>query len=181
MGSIKPWELHPTIWKTQAAFLSYVRGGIRRSLWNKNPVKLEFIKRNRKRIQNPVVKNRTRFPEVWGAECHHCKKDFLLKDMEVDHKEGEHSLRCIADIQGFVEAIAFVDFEDLAFVCKPCHRAKSHAERQGISIEDAIREKQAIAIQKGDDKAWIISMGIHPAGNAKARREQIIEILKGVT
>ena len=29
-------------WKTEAAFLSYVRGGLRRGLWMNSPVKREF-------------------------------------------------------------------------------------------------------------------------------------------
>jgi len=180
MGKVvrKPWELHPTIWKTESAFLSYIRGGIRRHLWAKSPIKLEFIKRARRRIKNPVAANLKRFPEVWGGQCEICKKDFALKDMEVDHKTGEHSLRTVADIQAFVEGIVFVTYEDLALLCKSCHKAKTHAERTGMSLDDAIIAKQAIAIQKGNDKLWLAEKGIVPAGNAKQRKEQIIAVLK---
>ena len=178
MPSKEPWTLFPSVWKTEAAFLSYIRGGIRRHLWAKSPIKLEFIKRARKRIKNPVEANLKRFPEVWGGECEICRKEFALKDMEVDHKTGEHALRSVLDIQSFVEGIVFVTHEDLALLCKPCHKGKTYSERSGMSLEDAIIAKQAIAIQKGDDKAWLRSQGLVPAGNAKARREQIIQALK---
>lgn len=180
MGRVtpKPWLEFPHIWKTEAAFLSYVRGGIRRSLWNKSPIKLEFVKVARKRIVNPVAANRKRFPEVWGATCYACGKDFATKDMEVDHLEGGHSLRSLQDVQGFVEGIVCVSREGLGMICKPCHKIKSYAEKQGLSQMEAAAIKDAIAIQKGDDKKWLAERGIIPAGNAKARRVQIIEYLK---
>lgn len=179
-----PWEEHKHIWKTESAFLSYVRGGIRRSLWNKSPIKLEFLKANRKRVVNPVEKNRTRFPLVWGGTCYQCSKDFALKDMEVDHLTGEHSLRKLEDLQKFVEGIVCVSNKDLGLICKVCHKAKTYAERSGMSITDALVEKEAIAICKlpvAAVREWITSNGQphdFPAKTAKGRREQIVNILK---
>ncbi len=178
MGALQPWLEYPHFWKTEAAFLSFIRGGIRRHLWAKNPIKLEFIKESRKRITNPSVKGRKMHPTVWGGVCEHCLKEFPLNNMEVDHKTGEHSLRRVEDIQKFVEGIVFVRKEDLAFLCKPCHKAKTYSERSGMSLEDARIEKQCIAIQKGDDKAWLRSQGLTPASNAKKRRDQIRQHLK---
>ena len=59
-------EKYPHIWKSKSAFMSYLRGGIRRSCWMKHPVKLEFIKNNRQRIPNPNTKGKA--AEVWGGE-----------------------------------------------------------------------------------------------------------------
>lgn len=181
MGYVRLWEIYPTIWKSESAFLSYIRGGIRRHLWSKSPVKLEFLKRARKRIKNPVAKNLKAHPTVWGGTCESCGKDYALKDMEVDHKTGEHSLRCVEDIQKFVEGIVFVTHEDLALLCKPCHKAKTYSERSGMSIEDAIIEKQAIAICKGNAaqvKAWIAAFGVVPGKTIKERRIQVVQLLK---
>ena len=55
------------IWKTESAFMSWLRGGVRGGLWNKHPVKLEFIKKNRIQIPNPNPKGKK--PTVWGAVC----------------------------------------------------------------------------------------------------------------
>lgn len=179
----KPWLEYPHIWKTEAAFLSFVRGGVRRALWNKSPIKLEFLKANRKRVKNPVAKNAVRFPEVWGGTCYQCDKDFALKDIEVDHLTGEYSLRKLEDLQSFVEGIVCVSAKNLGLICKPCHKAKTYAERSGMSVEDAIIEKQAILICKEPVKEvrkFISENGIAPASTAKGRRAQIVDILKGV-
>lgn len=181
----KPWEEYPLFWKTEAAFLSYIRGGIRRHLWAKNPVKLQFIKESRRQIVNPNPNNRKRFPTVWGAVCESCGKEFATKDMEVDHKTGEYSLRKVEDIQSFVEGIVFVRMQDLALLCKPCHKAKTYAERSGMSVEDAIIEKQAIVLMKlspAEQKKWIADRSTQkPGANAKIRRTQIVDILKEVS
>lgn len=178
---VKPWEEFPEIWKTEYSFMSFLRGGIRRSLWNKSPIKLEFLKESRRRITNPVAKNRARFPEVWGGDCYVCNQEFALKDMEVDHLTGGHSLRTIADIQPFVEGIVCISKKDLGLICKPCHKAKSYAEKQGISLEEAIAEKKAIAICKAKkDKEWLEERGITAGKTAPIRRKQIVQALKEV-
>lgn len=64
---------YPHIWKTESSLMSYIRGGIRRNLWNRSPIKIEFIKNNRIRIPNPNPRGKVK--EVWGAyvalgQCH---------------------------------------------------------------------------------------------------------------
>lgn len=171
----EPWKEHPNIWKTQATFMSFLRGGIRRSLWNKSPIKLEYIKKARVRIPNPNPKGRV--AEVWGAECALCNKVLPIADIEVDHKQGNVSLNSIGDIQSFIESIVCVSFDDLQLVCKPCHKAKSYSEKQGISFKDAKIEKEVIVICSGDEKAWLTERGVVPAKNAKLRREQVRGVL----
>lgn len=179
---VKPWELYPHIWRTEAAFLSFIRGGIRRYLWAKNPIKLEFIKQARRMITNTNPRSMKSRPKVWGGVCEHCGNEFPLKDMEVDHKTGEFSLRSVEDIQAFVEGIVFVTFEDLALLCKPCHKGKTYAERHAISVEDALIEKKAIEICKGNAesvKNWLIVYGLEPpATTAAKRREQVVQALR---
>lgn len=143
-----PWESYPELWKTKASFMSYVRGGIRRGLWEKNPVKLEFIKQNREKV--PLGKKTLKNPDgmVWGCKCSLCGDLFRQAECQVDHKEGNHSLREIEQIQQFIESIVFVTFEDLQMVCKGCHTIKSYAERQDITFEEARFEKEVIAFSK---------------------------------
>jgi hypothetical protein len=176
-----PWEEYPQFWKTEAMYLSWIRGGIRRYLWSKNPVKLEFVKEARVMITNPNVKLRKGRPKVWGGVCEICLKEHIMKNMEVDHKTGEHSLRTVSDIQKFVEGIVFVKKSDLALLCKPCHKIKTHSERQGMSLEDAATDKEAIAICKGKAdvvKAWIAKRGETPAKTVPERKLQVKRILK---
>lgn len=169
-----PWEMYPKIWKTQSAFMSFLRSGIRKSLWNRNPIKIEFIKKFRKKITNPNPRGRV--ADVWGATCYLCENDFPLNLLEIDHLVGNHSLKTVDDIQGFIQNMVFVSEKDLAFACKNCHRCKSYAERTGVDFETARTEKAVIEICKNkQDKQWLLDKGVIPLGNAKLRRQQITE------
>lgn len=171
-----PWVEYPNIWKTKAAWLSWLRGGIRRALWNKSPCKLEFIKKNRIKIPNPNPRGRV--AEVWGAQCALTGEVLPLNLVQVDHKDGNNSLREIEDIQSFVEAIAIVTMDDLQFVSTEAHKIKSHSEKMGISFEEAVHIKKAIKMEK--DKtlvAFLKDNGIIPASTAKVRRDQAVKFL----
>lgn len=177
---LEMWKLYPEFWKTESAFLSFIRGGIRRHLWSKNPVKLQFMKESRVQIPNDNVRSMKRFPTVSGGRCEMCEGLFKEKDMEVDHRTGEHSLRQISDVQSFVEGIVFVRKEDLAYLCKPCHGIKTYAERYGVSIEEARVEKKVILLVKeGKVLAFLKEQGIIPLSTAAKRRQQCVDYLKG--
>ena len=138
---------YPHIWKSKASFMSYLRGGIRRSCWLKHPIKLEFIKNNRLRIPNPNTKGNA--SHVWGGECNICKNLFVQSKLSVDHvREFSASLRNVEDIQNFVELIAIVTEDDLRWVCKGCHDIVSYSQKMNISFEQARIEKQFIQIKK---------------------------------
>lgn len=172
----KLWELYPQIWKTESSLMSWLRGGIRRSLWNRHPIKLEFIRQNRVKIPNPNPRGKVK--EVWGGVCSISGEMVPLKDLEVDHKTGNHSLRSIDDVQSFIQGIVFVTLDDLAFVSKEMHRVKSYCEKQGISFEQGKAEKKAISLIKNkEDRSWLVERGITPASTCTKRRQQIIEEL----
>jgi 5-methylcytosine-specific restriction endonuclease McrA len=171
------WITHSHIWKSESAFMSWIRGGIRQGLWNRHPVKLEFIKKNRIQIKNPNPRGNK--PLVWGGVCSQCNNHFVQKDLEVDHREGGHSLKTINDVQSFIENIVFVTEDDLQLVCKPCHKIRSQMDRKNISFAAAAAEKYAIALEKeGRTRNWLLARDIIPASNAKKRRLQVIEEFK---
>lgn len=174
----EPWVNYPDIWKSKSAFMSWLRGGIRRSLWSKSPIKLEFIKKNRKKIKNPKKTSRSK-PEVWGATCCICGNDRVIANIEVDHKIGNHSLREIDDITTFIESIVLVTDDDLQLVCKECHKIKSHAERKGISFDEAAREKKVIAYMKLPTAELVALLEEHdmPCNNAKVRKCSLTDII----
>ena len=148
-------EENPEIWKTESAYFSYIRGCIRLA-WSKNPVKLKLLKKVKKQIPNPNYgKPRNTKPTVMGAECEICNKDFPMKEIEVDHKNGgTYSLKQVSDIQGFFESICIVSEDDLRVVCKHCHGALTYAARNNISFEEAKLKKKVINICK--DKKLLI-------------------------
>ena len=140
-------EKYPHIWKTKAAFMSYLRGGVRRACWMKHPVKLEFIKNNRERIPNPNPRGKA--SEVWGGRCNVCKNLFVQSQLSVDHvREYSATLKDVSDIQNFVELISLVTEDDLQLVCKDCHDTISYSQKHGCSLEEAKVRKKHILIAK---------------------------------
>lgn len=169
-------ERYPHIWKTESAFYGFIRGGVRRSLWNRHPVKLEFIRNNRYKIKNPNPRGKV--AEVWGGRCALTGREFVLSELEVDHKVGNHSMKKLRDIQAFVEAISLVVESDLQFVSKDAHKSKSYADKHGMTFEQACAQRQAIAIVKSkQDLTWLTDRGIIPASSAPKRRVQIVQAL----
>lgn len=174
----KAWNWRGSPWKTRSSYFTWIRGGIRRGLWNKSPVKLEFLNTNRYRIPNPNPKGVKRFPEVWGAKCSICNGEFTVANIEVDHIKGNHSLITFEDISTFIEAIVTITPEDLRLVCKPCHKIESYAEKQGISFKESQAIKEAIEIMKSKkDKEWLTERGITPESNQAKRRKQVEDYL----
>ena len=175
----KLWEIYPHIWSSESAYMSWLRGGLRRYLWAKNPVKLEFIKQNRIKIANPNPSGKVK--EVWGGVCALTGETHVIGDMEVDHISGNHSLKTLDDLVPFVKGIVMVTLEDLQLVSKEAHKIKSYAEKQSISFEEAKAEKTAIdLIKKGVDKQFLIDHNVKAEniGSTQAvRRKQIVEIL----
>ena len=170
----KLWEIYPHIWATESAYMSWLRGGIRRYLWAKNPVKLEFIKQNRVKIPNPNPKGKVK--EVWGGVCALTGNIFPIGNMEVDHKEGNHSLKTLDDLVPFVKGIVMITLDDLQLVSKEAHKIKSYAEKQGISFEEAKIEKEVIEIIKQKkDKVYCIEHNLVVESTQALRRKTIVE------
>ena len=173
----KLWELYPNIWKTESAFMSWLRGGIRR-MWSKHPVRIEFMKQNRIRIPNPNKNGKAK--EVWGGVCALTGELTPQTLLEVDHKKGNHSLRSIDDIQSFVESILLVTFDDLQLVSKDAHKIKSYAEKYNMTFEQAKVHKEVIEIckdkQKVVDTLYCYGVECIPA-TVKERREMLTQIM----
>ena len=173
------WELYPEIWPTESAYMSWIRGGIRRYLWSKNPVKLEFIKQNRIKIPNPNPKGKVK--EVWGGVCALTGEIHPIANLECDHKAGNHSLKTLDDLQTFFEAIVMVTLDDLQLVSKEAHKIKSYAEKHNIPFDTARAEKEAKQlVDKKLDIAFIKEHNIKPESTQLKRREQIVNIKLGL-
>lgn len=174
---------YPHIFKNKTAFYTYVRGGLRRSVWNRHPVKIEFIKQNRKRIKNPNPRGKT--DSVFGATCALCNNDYPLSNIEVDHISGDVSLLCFDDLSNFLFHLSVVTSDDLQLVCKPCHKIKSYADKQQIGFSEAKIIKQAIEIEKGDWRKWLSDRGVTNVSvnevKTTNKRDVIISVLKGLT
>ncbi|MNC16176.1 hypothetical protein D3C75_640240 [compost metagenome] len=179
MSDTYPWIEYPDIWPTQPSFMAWVRGGLRRGLWEKHPVKLQFLNSQKIPMENTNPRSKKRYPTVPGLKCAICGGLFRTTQAQVDHLCGNHPLKTMDDLQTFTEAMIMVKTSDLQIVCKPCHKIKSYAERMEISFEEAKAIKQAIEICKTkQDKQFLIEHGVKPATNAAKRRTQVEEVLK---
>lgn len=170
----KLWEIYPHIWSSESAYMSWLRGGLRRYLWAKNPVKLEFIKQNRIKIPNPNPKGKVK--EVWGGVCALTGETHVIGDMEVDHISGNHSLKTLDDLVPFVKGIVMITLEDLQLVSKEAHKIKSYAEKQGISFEEAEAEKFALQlIKEKKDKEYCLLHSLPVESTQAKRRKTVVE------
>lgn len=167
----KPWIEHPHIWSSQPAFFSYVRNGLRRSLWMRNPIKLEFLNRERRRL--PLGRDGR---VVWGFECEICEEYFKTNDIEVNHIHQAGQLKSEDDVKDFVVNLCFVSMDDLQILCKPCHKIVTHSERYGMTFEEASLDKQRVLFFKlsvEKQKSLLMKAGAEESllSNAQKRKE----------
>ena len=162
----KPQEKH---------VLSVVRGAIR-SAWMKSDVKLAYLYMNT--IPDMDDKTRTK----WLARCEMCGELFKLTDVEIDHRNGNHSFTRVEDFENYFNNILMVGFDDLSILCKEDHAVKTLSESLGISIEESRIEKKVIAICKQSAKvidAFLAENGVTGyARNKDARRDAVRNVLK---
>lgn len=172
-------EQYPHVWKTRAAYMSFLKGIIRKG-WSRHPVKLILLNKHRKQIPNPNPRGNK--PTVWGAECSICKGMFVMKDVECDHiTEETASLTKIEDIQSCVEKLLLVVEDDLRIVCKGCHSIVSLSQRLGCTFEEAKVRQEVIAFGKLSAEAQaskLQSLSLPVDKTKKARQDRFEQWLK---
>lgn len=173
MSDWKPWEHYPHIWKTEAAFWSHLRGCLRKAVWERSPIKLDFKNKN----THPPPKGYTGRAKS-GAECALTGVWIGKSKMEVDHIKGNKPLKCEEDILDFIKHL-IPPPGTMQLVDKKAHEIKSYAERKGITFEAAIIEKEAIAIMKENSgRDWLRKNDITPESNENKRRQQVKQRLE---
>lgn len=173
---------YPAIWKTRAAFFSWLKGVFRRG-WAKHPVRTELLKKQSVMIENTNPRSMKRFPMVAACQCAICGEIVKKNEVEVDHILDETaSLTDISDIQSCVEKLLIVHEKDLRVVCKPCHSIHTLSQKLGISFDEAKLECLVLDTLKNKKKTLDILKENGYIGtsvsNEKKRRELLREILK---
>lgn len=184
MNDRKPWLCEGSPWKTEAAFMNWVRGVLRKG-WKVHPIKIEFINKYRKRIKNPNEKSAKRFPECWGMTCDICKKDTIQANIQIDHRGDSGTFTKFSDAESYMKHLFLIDYESIRPLCVACHAVVSHAQNTGLSFEDAKMDKEVIAILKNkvdDVKFFCSSYGYSEAqlSNTAKRRAAVEAILKSI-
>ena len=168
----KPWLEYPELFATESAWWTYLRGALRRGLWEKSPIKLSF-KNGACSLPPEGYNGRAKS----GAYCALTGEWEGKSKLEVDHQQGHMSLLSWDDVLPFIMHLV-PPKGSLQLVKKDAHKIKSYAERMGITFEQAMVEKQTIEIIKNkEDKSFLESKGIQPEKNASLRRKQIVEYL----
>ena len=170
-----PWLWYPDIWPTKSKFYTWLRGSLRKSVWNTSPIKIQFKNQN---CSPPPLGYNGRAKS--GAYCA-LSGDWDGKSaLQVDHVVGNVSLNDEDDILEFIKHL-IPPPNSLQLVTKEAHKIKSYAEKQGITYSEADIEKKVIAIIKEKkDYSFLLSKGIEPSKNAKKRREQLVEYFKSI-
>ena len=163
---------HRDIWPTDAAFFTWLRGAMRKAIWQFHPIKLKYKKSS---VQPPP-------PEYTGRakgliQCAFTGEWVGQSMAEVDHIEGHSSFKCVDDLLPYMTHLALP--KDLQCVSKEAHKVKSYAERMGISFEDALVEKRAIALVKSGGEQWLRDRGV-VVPKKKDLRKILVQQLKKV-
>lgn len=173
--SKEPWELYPSIWKSQAAFFAYLRGGLR-LIWSRFPPKLLWKKGQMTSVppEGYVGRGKT------FGKCHYCREMFTASALEVDHVSQAGTCNSWETSADFLHNLLDCD-DNWVLACKPCHRVKSFSDRTGTSFKQAALDKRVIAFMKLDKDvvvAHCIRNGYNERvlKNAAGRKKAVSEI-----
>lgn len=172
----QPWQAHPAIWPTESSFFVWLRGQIRR-IWSTYPPKIVF---KNSLLMPPPPDYRGRAKKL--GECHYCGQHFPGSSLEVDHVQQVGNCTSWAAAKQYLET-ALECNNNWTLACRPCHKIKSYAERQGLSFQQAAAEKKAIEWMKKPVKEVLAFCAEHGYNaklltNAAKRREALSEIFK---
>lgn len=106
---------------TEAAFWSFIRSALRqKSRWWK-PISQAKAKAKRS-YKGPLKRQKFEY------QCAECLDWFPDKKINVDHKIPAGTLKCAADLPGFVERL-FCEVDNLQVLCSNCHNKKTQNEK----------------------------------------------------
>lgn len=165
---------NPEVYPTHEKYVEALRACVRKA-WQFHPMKRLYRESKSKRIKNPRPNPRRGFEFVKGYTCEICGRDFVEKDVEVDHKVGNNKFTHISDFNKYANSILHVAPEDLQILCAypdtdvrsrerhSCHKVKSYAESSGLTFDEALVMKKVISIEKAGDvkvQGALINLGV---------------------
>jgi hypothetical protein len=162
--------------------IEMIRSSLRKT-WMSSPQKLAFLEQTRIPDMNPATRTK------WLWKCEICGELFKLDDINVDHKNGNHSFTKLSDFDNYVENILNVPISGLQILCISDHSTKTYLEAHGLSWDDAVLIKKAIKLEnevggKGKgvaakQKKYLLSKGFKAKdiGNETQRRECFIKLV----
>lgn len=164
---------------TESQIMGIIRGAIREK-WMYAPNKLAYLMMGVVPDDDPNTRRR------WKVQCEECEKWFKKDEVQVDHEDGENSLKTPEDVFPFYDSICNIGFDSMNRLCEDCHSIKTFKERYNITDEDEIRAiKKAISFEKENPKAdtqkkFLRSKGFSASdiSNSTKRRESLVKYFK---
>lgn len=171
--SKEPWELYPTIWKTKAAFFTYLRGHLR-LLWSRYPAKLKW---KQSKLVTPPKGYTGRAKKL--GQCHYCGEWHAASHLEVDHVKQAGACSSWETAQQFLRNLLDCN-DNWVLADKVCHKIKSYSEAHDMTFEQARIAKTVIDLMKPINKQKMLDLLSDNAYNCKnstERKKALIEIL----
>lgn len=184
-------ENNPSVYPTHEKYVEALRACIRKA-WQFHPMKRLYKESKVRRIKNPRPNPRKGFEYVKGYECEICGREFVERDVEVDHKMGHNKFTHINSFSDYAFNILHIAPEDIQILCAypdtdvrsrvqhSCHKIKSYAESSGLTFEQATVIKKVIAIEKSGDekvKKALLELGATNIPTTKKARNQLLRDL----
>lgn len=177
MSDYKPWEDPHSIWKTEAAFNSWLRGSVRKAVWSRYPVKVAWKNAACRPVTDLERKSGKFHPSTkFVGDCVYCNEAFPKSKLEVDHIEQASQTKLSYSTVGEFIQNTLCSSDNFCLSCKPCHKIKSHAEKKGLTFKEAKIDKEVILKCKQKTDAQIrqlkhIGFTDDEISNATKRRE----------
>lgn len=174
----EPWVWYPEIWASESKFWAWLRGSLRKAVWNKSPIKIRY-KNSVCGPPPPWYKGKAKS----GAFCALSGEWEGKSKLEIDHLRGNVPLSSEEHILGFIQHL-IPPPNSLQPVTKEAHRIKSYADRHNLTFDQAKREKTVIEKCKqkvATQKAELLKAGFkeEDISNAEKRRECYRKMLGG--
>lgn len=162
-----PWTDPHSPWKTQAAFMTWLRGMLRRG-WMRYPPANTW----KKSMSRPAPRGH-RAKRL--GDCSQCGKAFAISKLQVDHIIPAGGLQNADDIGPFVLRL-FTTSDNIRLVCRPCHHTITQMERYGLTAGEAKIKAEVLKFTKLPPARQIITLNNHGCpreltSNAAKRRK----------
>ena len=108
---------------TESEYWGHIRSALRNGLkyW-KPALKAKMMAKRKYKGKNKRQK--------WEYKCAKCGGWFKDKEVQIDHINPVGSLRCGADVEGFLERLT--PEQGFQILCKTCHSEKTAIDRENI-------------------------------------------------
>lgn len=157
-----PWEDSPSVWASESKFWQWMRGNLRKALWQHYPVRTTYKKEH---TWNVTVAERKKYNLSNRVKrvgrCELTGEIHAASNLEVDHISPAGSLKSWEDVGDFIGRL-LCPKENMRLVSKEAHRIHTYAERWGMTFEEAKLEKEVIAFSKlttSEQSDILISLG----------------------